>query len=225
MDKLIINLNLFDMKKLIPFLFVFLLLASCEKDPDLDKVQNEYVTYTQYDKTANFSKGSTFFIADSVLAITSDSKASYLAPAIGDYIINAYVTNMEARGYTRVMDKADATYGMQVSFVESTYYFANNPYWWNSCPWYWSPSYWGPWYGGGWYYPYQFIYSYTNGALIGELVDLTTASTTTTDNKLTVIWNDYITGLLSGNSNVSEANTVKAINQSFIQSPYLKFAR
>lgn len=63
------------MKRLIPLLFTAVLFASCEKEPNLDKVQDNYVVYTQYDKDANFSKDNTFFIADSVLVISDDKKA------------------------------------------------------------------------------------------------------------------------------------------------------
>ncbi|MGL5561419.1 MAG: DUF4136 domain-containing protein, partial [Tannerellaceae bacterium] len=65
------------MKKLIPFLFAIVLFASCEKDPDLDKVQNQFAVYTQYDTKANFATAKTYFIPDSVLLITSSEKPTY----------------------------------------------------------------------------------------------------------------------------------------------------
>ena len=42
------------MKKFIPLLLaVFAVtLASCEKDPDMDKLDNNYLVYTNYDKKA-----------------------------------------------------------------------------------------------------------------------------------------------------------------------------
>lgn len=44
------------MKKFIPLLLaVFAVtLASCEKDPDMDKLDNNYLVYTNYDKKADF---------------------------------------------------------------------------------------------------------------------------------------------------------------------------
>ena len=45
--------------------------------------------------------------------------------------------------------------------------------------------------------------------------------TNTQNDKLTVIWNSYICGLLNGN-NLSLSRTMEAINQAFVQSPYLK---
>ena len=211
------------MKKLIPLLFTALLFTSCEKEPDLDKVQNDYVVYTQYDKNANFSKGNTFYVPDSVLLIGNKSQnATYLDTTTGDFIINAYTTQMQSKGYTKVTDKSEATYGLQLSYIESTYYFVDSPNWWYDYPWYWSPSYWWPWVNGNWYYPYQFIYSYTSGSLLCEMIDLSSVSTTTTNVNPTVIWNNYITNVASFNK-ANESKLTNAIGQAFKQSPYLQY--
>lgn len=212
------------MKRLIPLLFTAVLFISCEKEPDLDKVINNYVVYTQFDKSANFSKDTTFFIADSILVITNNKSATptYLERQVNDYIINAYSSHMNARGYTRITDKSKAAYGLQVSFVESTFYFsASNP-WWSAYPWYWSPSYWWPWYSGSWYYPYPFIYSHTAGSLVCEIVDLSSVSKTTGSSKPTIIWNNYITDIGSITFN-NEGKVARAIDQAFTQSPYIKY--
>ena len=46
------------MKKFIPLLLaVFAVtLASCEKDPDMDKLDNNYLVYTNYDKKARMPR-------------------------------------------------------------------------------------------------------------------------------------------------------------------------
>ena len=47
--------------------YYFLLLAataifsSCEKDPDLSKMDSDFTVYTQYDPEADFSTASTYF--------------------------------------------------------------------------------------------------------------------------------------------------------------------
>lgn len=211
------------MKKLIPLLFIALMFTACEKEPDVDKVQDNFVVYTQYDKNANFSKGNTFFVADSVLLIGyKDRTESYMNDSIASTIINAYSTQMESKGYTRVMEKDAATYGMQISYIESTYYYTNSPGWWSDYPWYWTPSYWWPWLDGGWYHPYPFIYSYTTGSLLCEMVDITSVSTSTTVSNPTVIWNSYITDVSSfSKNNATKLNN--AIKQAFDQSPYLQY--
>jgi hypothetical protein len=132
------------MKRLIPLLFTGLLLVSCEKEPNLDNVQDEYVIYTQYDKNANFTKGKHFFIPDSVLVLGNKEKgATYLDYSIGNNIINAYSIEMEKQGYVKTSNKEEADYGLQISYLENTYYLVNSPSWWSDYPWYWSPSYCG----------------------------------------------------------------------------------
>lgn len=210
------------MKKLIPLLFTALLFTACEKEPDLNKVQNDYVIYTQYDKNANFNKGNTFYIADSVLVIgNKDSGATYLNASEGNFIIDTYVNQMQSRGYTRVMDKNTATYGLQVSYVESTYYYLNSNAWWSDYPWYWTPSYWWPWMSGYWYHPYPFIYSYTAGSLITEMVDITSVTQQTTTAKPSIIWNSYITDINTPSTNKNKL--IKAIEQAYAQSPYISY--
>lgn len=210
------------MKKLIPLLFTALLFASCEKDPDLDKVQNDYVIYTQYDKDANFNKGNTFYIADSVLVIGNKGKGvSYLDEQEGNFIINAYAAQMQSRGYSRVSDKSSATYGLQISYLESTYYYLNSSGWWSDFPWYWSPSYWWPWVVGSWYHPYPFIYSYTSGSLVAEMIDITSVSKDTTSATPIVIWNNYITDINTPATNRNKLT--QAIDQAFAQSPYIQY--
>ncbi len=210
------------MKKLIPLLFTALIFASCEKEPDLNKVQNDYVIYTQYDKNANFSKGNTFYIPDSVLVIgNKDSGATYLSETDGDFIIDTYVNQLQSRGYTRTFDKNVATYGLQVSYVESTYYYLNSNGWWADYPWYWTPSYWWPWLTGYWYHPYPFIYSYTAGSLVAEMVDITSVTKETTSTNPRIIWNNYITDIDIPATN--KGKLIKAIEQSFVQSPYINY--
>ena len=43
------------MKKLIPILLAVFSLASCEKDPDMGKLDDNYLVYTNYDKKADQS--------------------------------------------------------------------------------------------------------------------------------------------------------------------------
>lgn len=52
------------MKKFIPLLLaVFAVtLASCEKDPDMDKLDNNYLVYTNYDKKADFKTFETYYL-------------------------------------------------------------------------------------------------------------------------------------------------------------------
>ena len=211
------------MKKLIPFLFAGALLATaCEKLPDTDKLDDDYLVYTNYDDNTDFKKFTTFYVPDSVLIIdNSSNKPKYLygTPA-SDIIIANYVKGMENAGYVRTLDKTEADLGLQISYVEETYkfrYFNNYP-WWYGYPWYWSFNYWGDW--GGWYWPYSISYSYPTGSVLGELVDLTEPESTS--KTLKVVWSSYISGLLNSDGSLNATDVAKSITQAFAQSTYLK---
>ena len=208
---------------MIPFLFAGALLATaCEKLPDTDKLDDDYLVYTNYDGNTDFKKFTTFYVPDSVLIIdNSSNKPKYLygTPA-SDIIIANYVKGMENAGYVRTLDKAEADLGLQISYVEETYkfrYFNNYP-WWYGYPWYWSFNYWGDW--GGWYWPYSISYSYTTGSVLGELVDLTEPEGTS--KTLKVVWSSYISGLLNSDGSLNATDVAKSITQAFAQSTYLK---
>ena len=212
------------MKKLIPLLFAGALLATaCEKYPDTDDLDNQYLVYTNYDDQTDFKKFTTFYVPDSVLIIdnSSSTKPKYLygTPA-SDIIIANYVSSMEKAGYVRTEDKNSADLGLQISYIEDTYRFRylNGSPWWYNYPWYWNFTYWGNW--GGWYWPYNITYSYSTGSILSELVDLT--DTPNTSKTLRVVWTNYITGLLNNNGSLNTTYVQNSIEQAFAQSPYLK---
>ena len=115
------------MKKFIPLLLaVFAVtLASCEKDPDMDKLDNNYLVYTNYDKKADFKTFETYYLPDSILVIGDKENAEYWKDENAQEILSAYVANMNSRGYIRVDDREEADLGLQVSYVRSTYYFTD----------------------------------------------------------------------------------------------------
>ena len=168
-----------------------------------------------------------FYIPDSVLVIGTSEKPQFWTANEADDIITTLVNNMESRGFKRTLDKDNADLGLQVSYVQSTQYFAdyndgyNYPYWWWNYPGYWSPGYWGPGWGN-WYYPYPVVYSYSVGSLLTELVDLDTPAASKADAKLPVLWTAYMSGLLSGSDKFDTQLAVRAIEQAFVQSPYVK---
>ena len=204
------------MKKLTLLMFaaVCIVLVSCQKEPDTDKLDNHYLVYTNYDSNTDFGSFENFYVIDSILIIGNSEKPTYWNNSNSQKIINAYSDKLESCGYIMVPTAQEADVILQLSYINNTYYFTSfgpGP-WWNSYPGYWN---WGGW---GWYYPYTFNYSYSTGSIIAELVDTQTPSPQ--KNKLTVIWNSYICGLLNGN-NLSFSRTIDAINQAFTQSPYL----
>lgn len=52
------------MKKFIPLLLAVFAIAfvSCEKDPDMDKLDSKYLVYTNYDTKADFKAFETYYL-------------------------------------------------------------------------------------------------------------------------------------------------------------------
>ena len=207
------------MKKLIYVLIAVFALTSCREDPDLGDLSSDFLVFTNYDGKADFNRFTRYYMPDSVMVIGDTKDPEYWTGSKAADILKAYEDNMQACGYVRTDDKSEADVGLQISYVQSVAYFVDyrNPYWWNEYPGYWLPGYWGDW--GYWYYPYPVVYSYSVGSLLTELVDLSTSPSA--DRKLTVVWNSFLSGLLSGSDAFNMELTVRAINQSFVQSPYL----
>lgn len=214
------------MRKLIPILFAALLFSSCQKEPKMSDLDNDLVVYTSYDKAAEFINYETVYVPDSILLISSSTsenlvywKSPNAAPIIKDFI-----DHLTARGYTITNDKTDADLGMQISYFENTSYFTGGigNDWWYNYPGYWNPGYWYPtWNDWDWYYPYHIpVYSYNVGSLMSELVDL--KNVIESSQKVDIIWNAYMTGMLSNSDKFDLQLSLNAINQAFIQSPYIK---
>ena len=207
------------MKKLIYVLIAVFALTSCREDPDLGDLSSDFLVFTNYDGKADFNRFTRYYMPDSVMVIGDTKDPEYWTGSKAADILKAYEDNMQACGYVRTDDKSEADVGLQISYVQSVAYFVDyrNPYWWNEYPGYWLPGYWGDW--GYWYYPYPVVYSYSVGSLLTEMVDLSPSPSA--DRKLTVVWNSFLSGLLSGSDAFNMELTVRAINQSFVQSPYL----
>lgn len=212
--------------KLILSMFVLLIVAaSCQKEPDMDKLSSNFMVYTEYDKNADFSSFTTFYLPDTIKILGSTVTnwvGTTSAPDEGDpnadKIIAAVAVNLENRGYTRITDpeqRTTADIGIQLSYVEDTQYvtYYNTPYYWGD--WWWGYN-WGP--GWGYVYPtYSITYSYQVGSLLGEMIYIDKA-----ESKLAPVWSFCVTGSLSGFTNSDIARTVNGIYQAFTQSPYVQ---
>ena len=208
------------MKKIIPFLLATFAFTACEKDADTDKLDNKFVVYTSYDKSANFKQFSTYYLPDSILIIGSNKTQEYWSDADAQKIIDTYLFNMDNRGYQRVTNREDADLCLQISYVKNTYVFTDYGYpeWWWGYPGYWDVPFWGNW-GGGWYYPYAVNYSYSTGSFITELLNLDAPQGQSA--KLPVLWTAYMSGMLSGSTDVNVELAAQAVAQAFSQSTYL----
>lgn len=206
------------------YLWMFALtccLSACQKEPDWEEMDNEYIVYTQHDEAFNAEVHQYFFVPDSVLLIGDSEEPVYLNGMDAENIISEVVRQMEEAGYTRVGKKEEADLGIQLSYVSCTTYFAgyaSSPYWWWGYPGYWDPFYWGG-YWGGWGYTYPVSYSYSENSLLGEMVDLSTQEGE--DSRLPVVWNMYINGDVSGYRRWDCSRMLRGIDRAFGQSVYL----
>lgn len=212
--------------------FVF---TSCEKDPDWDQSDNKYVVQTEYDAKADFKKFGSYFINDTVYVIGGDSdkkieRWNYRESARARGLIDNVVKNMDACGYTRVLNSSGTgepafDLGLQVVYVQDTRFMVGLGYnsWWD---------YWNVW-GGGWYwgwnyppyYPFPVYYSYSVGAVIVDMIDNNSDPVQTPGEhkpSKPVVWNAYARGELSSNNTFNQQVAEWSINQAFVQSPYLK---
>lgn len=207
------------MKRIIFLSTLALLALACQKEPYSQDGDGEYLVYTSPAKDVDFSKFRTFDIADSVLVIGQTKEPFYSKSDNALALIQAYRTNMEKLGYIYLPSNPDAQLGLQVTFAENTQRFVryyDDPYWWLDYPGYWPAGYWGNW--TGWYYPYPVVYSYTTNALITDMVDLTAGEQ---DGKLKIIWSCYIGGPASASIKYDVKRMSAAVDQAFVQSPYL----
>ena len=212
------------MKKYLFIGLMAVLATSCEKDPDLSKLDNNFTVYTNYDSKTNFNDFKTYCLPDSILLIGQGMKAEFWKDENAQEIIKQVADEMDTRGYTRVKVIKNANIGLQLSFTRQTTQIIGTGGWYGG-GWYngwWGPGYWGP-YWNDWYYPYPVTYSYNTGTLIMEMVNLTDHPEDTSQKvKLPVIWHSYATGLLFENSKYNMQLTLDAVNQAFDQSPYNK---
>ena len=209
------------MKKIMFFAALAILANACHKEPYPQDSDNEYLVYTSPGKGVTFTSFRTFDLADSLLVIGQSDKPEYSQSNNALALIQQVRVNMENLGYIYTPDNPDADLGIQMTFVIKTeryvkYY--NDPYWWLDYPGYWPSGYWGNW--TGFYYPYPVSYTYTTNALITDMVDLTGDQRDGSE-PLEVVWTSYIGGP-AGYSVQNDVNRLKAaVDQAFVQSPYL----
>ena len=50
------------MKKILPFFLLVLLLASCQKDPDMSKLSDDFVVFTDHNKDATLQLSTSLIV-------------------------------------------------------------------------------------------------------------------------------------------------------------------
>jgi hypothetical protein len=209
------------MKKILFISAAVLLLAACHKEPYPQDGDNEYLVYTSPGKDVNFKNYTTFDIADSLLIIGEKDKPVYSQSQSALALIQAYRINMEKAGFIYTPSNPDADLGVQLTYViktERVVKYYDDPYCSLDYPGYWPAVYWGSW--TGYYYPRPVVYTYTTNALLADIVNLTGEQDT--GKPLEVLWTSYIGGPASSSIQQDVQRLTSAVDQAFVQSPYLK---
>ncbi len=192
-----------------------LAMVSCSKYPtSSSRLLEDLAVLTQYDVNTNFGLYKKYSIVDTVYYIT-DKGTQKVISANSQILINQIIGNMNARGYQKVAKSANPDLGINVSVLKTTTTTVYYPGWYWGYPGYYPSDWWGY---GGYYYPYYPTYysSYSAGTMIIEMVNFKKL----VDNKVPVVWNAYIRGLITDTHTTSDITG--AIDQAFTQTPSIK---
>ena len=201
----------------IAFICTGSVLLGCEPEPDTMRLLDQLVVSTNYDDGVNFQSYSTYSIAtDTIGFISNQSNDTILIHTKSQYprpVLQKVVTNLNAAGYTRVGRNENPDMRINVYVVNDYNLYQQVIY-----PNYYYPSYYGYGYGYGGYYGYPYVNTYASntGSLVIEILDL---KTITPDNKVKVVWGAYMGDVYSAIDVIKQSE--EAIDQAFIQSPYL----
>lgn len=208
------------MRKICYFLIVLIGTVgwACQTEPDSAELIDQMVVSTNYDPQADFTAYSTYAIPTDTIGFVSNKSSDTLitspSSSFPRHVLSAIRSNLEARGYTRVDKKENPDLGVNVMVVNDFNIFQELVYPNYGYPGNFYPGYYG--YGSFYAYPYVNTYAYNTGVLIIELVDL---KNRTANNQVAVVWDAYLGDVYSTIDR--NAQSAEAIEQAFIQSPYL----
>ncbi|MDH4089345.1 MAG: DUF4136 domain-containing protein [Cyclobacteriaceae bacterium] len=171
------------------------------------------VVYTKFDEQFDFQSKGTFALPDAIVVDVKikngDTTWVYMKDVYALPILASIEDHLQAQGWERVGIDQNPDMVVTPAGISSTTYFYS----------YWYDWWYGGWYPGwGWYYPpYYTVSSYTTGTLMIAMADPTVDSPI---NRSQAAWIAAMSGVLTSSGNIDRI--LKAIDQSFQQSPYLK---
>ena len=182
-----------------------MIVTSCYSDYGLSTSDYDIVA-TFRDDATNFQSYKTYYMPDTIKTL-SDAGSNPSDVKYEDQILNEIASQMQAYGYERVSNKANADIEVYVGVTSSENYSYYPGYWWGYWGWYY------PWYGG-------YYYSYTTGSLFVTMFD---PSKFNQVNKITgAVWAGTANGILDDTNANILSRTINSIDKMFEQSPYLK---
>ena len=194
-----------------------LLAGGCHKNHD-SYISEPIVYVTKHDSSANFANYQTFRLSDSVSVIKEGHFVTHAYSTYDSTLFAALTQEMIQRGYQLLTDSSQTPdIGINVSRIitdiSGVISYAD---YWNGYSGYWDPYYWG-YRGYGYYFPYTFeTYTFREGALSIDMVDLKNPKTNT--HKLNTIWS----GLGRGTGIFDPANVNTEVQALFNQSTYIQ---
>jgi hypothetical protein len=203
----------------IPLLVLAGFLPGCQPEPDTKQLIDQLVVATNYDQAADFSSYVTYAMPTDTIGLISNSVSDTIIVAgkstFPRPVLNEIKSNLNARGYVQVDRSANPDIGINVLVVNDFNVFQQvvypNSFGYPGNYYY---GYYG--YNSWYYYPYINTYAYNTGVLIIEIVDL---KNRTPDNRVKVVWDAYMGDVYSTIDLIQQS--VDAINQAFVQSPYI----
>jgi len=185
--------------------------------PSTGNLVKDMVVQTNYDITVDFKNFSTYALPlDTIGLVSNTTDASAIVNNYSKAVVNAVKKNLDQLGYQRVELNQNPDFGVNIFVVNDLSVFQSvvYPNYYYGYPGYGYGSYYG--YGGYYGYPYVNTQVYNQAILVIEFADLKTIQ----NDNARVVWTANIGDLIT--SVDQDVKVLEAINQAFIQSPYLK---
>ena len=207
--------------RLLPAFFVMFAISACSRYGDDVTTSETDTIFTIRDKETNFSGlTKTYAIVDKINLVQDPDNAIDSVQFWARYnepVLNAINTNLANLGYTEVPNSQNPALFINVTANANVTTGAYSPgWWWGYYPCY---PYYSWWCGGGYYPGSVYVYSFTEGSLAIEMIDIKRSME---NEKATIIWFSGMTFVVSENPTDNVNRAVKDINQAFDQSPYLR---
>ena len=208
------------MKRILTFLAILsLYVSACQPSPDTYDLVKDMFVQTSYDKGINFSSYTTFTLPmDTIGQIYNlDPTDTLILGSYATQVTQQVRYNLTNAGYTFVNSTQNPDLGLNVFVVRDYDVFQTviYPNYYAGYAGYYYPGYYG--YGGYYGYPYLTYQATNTGTLVIEMVDIKNKDS---QNRVKVIWTAYIGDLFTTVDPYEKS--VEGINQSFLQSNYIK---
>ncbi|HRJ31575.1 MAG TPA: DUF4136 domain-containing protein [Cyclobacteriaceae bacterium] len=210
------------MKSKVLIISALVVLAGCDLQPQSGELARDMVVQTQYDQQSVsgisnvFTDYSTYVLRQDTIGFVSNRNSRTYLIESDLNIANGYVkpvvnlvgSNLAARGYQRVEDDGDPDFAVNIVILDNFSFFQTIQY-----PGFYPGGYYGFY---GYYFPIVTTYYSNYTTLVIEIVDIKNA----TGNQYKVIWKAFIGDL--NNTFDLRGKTLEAIDQAFVQSPYIQ---